>query len=133
MCTNNFLLIFRLGKNDQKYLFSLLAELLSNVVTKLLILFQILIGYHWNFMVSLHKGTIYNRIFVFAKYPMYCTGSIISSKFVITAGGLYLTQILWLTITCHLISYFKIFRCFCIKKLPKYGDDCKVKYFLGQI
>ena len=45
-------------------------------------------------MVSLHNGVIYNERKIFMTPRLFCTGSIISPQFVITAGGLCLPQIL---------------------------------------
>ena len=45
-------------------------------------------------MVSLHAGVIHNQTEIFMVPKLFCTGSIISPQFVITAGGLWLPQIL---------------------------------------
>ena len=44
-------------------------------------------------MVSLHDSVIYNETEIFMVPKIFCTGSIISPQFVITAGGLCLPQI----------------------------------------
>ena len=41
---------------------------------------------------SLHKGSYDYKGKLFMNQKLYCTGSIISSRFVVTAGGLCLTQ-----------------------------------------
>ena len=50
--------------------------------------FLIFKGDQWRFMVSLHAGVIHNQTEIFMVPKLFCTGSIISPQFVITAGGL---------------------------------------------